>query len=237
MSNEFDQLLFLISTDCLANELFSGVPQRDVAALQKAARHALRDIVAGGNSYYLYADLSPARVLKTQRAFIAEAQALQGSLGILHKIGLLHDAMRGVTVEISTACTAVGCAAVRMYWLDTDHLKIPIPDQLVDLIAMIEPLGVVGTFQGMDLEGVWLNSLSCWDQQAMTLLEGIAPYDAFQAVTYFSEQFCFLTTWKKALGEARFSILKDFIQAEAHATLDLHTPAAAREIDRVMLAI
>lgn len=236
MSSEFDELLFLISTDCLANELFSGALPRDVAAIQKSARDALRNIVAGGDNYYRYADLSPARVLETQRAFIAEVQALQGSFGILQKIDLLHDAMRGITDEISTACTAVGCAAVRMYWLDTEHLKNPIADQLMDLIAMIEPLGVAGT-QSIYLEDIWLNSPSCWDQQAMSLREGIAPYSAFQAVTYFSKQFSFLTTWKKALGEAQFSILRDFIQAEAHAMLDLYTPAAAREIDRVMLAI
>lgn len=239
MAAHFDKILFLISTDCFIDQLFGDFAPQDVEKVKKAAREAVPEMVDGGDNYFMCADYSPERVEKTKKAFFAKLRAHQVGNGIQQKIHLFYETLLGITDQLRTASYAIGSVAARLYWLNTDRFKTPITDELLDLIALVEPLGLDRESDGFEWEDIWLNSPSKWDQFVMSLMDGVdeVPYLTFKDVTRFSSKFNFLSAWKKHLGEDRFSLIRQYILTEAHAELDPINPDAAREIDRIMSAI
>ncbi len=239
MAALFDDILFLISTDCFTNELFGEFSQSNVEKVKQAARHAVPDMIHGGDNYYMCGDFSPERQQKTQRDFFAKLQAQQVGAGIQQRIHLFYETLQGITDQSRTASNVIGSVAARLYWLHTDNFNTPITDEILDLVAMVEPLGLHRESHGFDWGDIWLNSPSKWDQYVMSLMDGIdeIPYLTFTDITKFSSQFDFLSAWKKHLGEERFAVIKNFILTEAHAELDQINPDAAKEIDRIMSAI
>jgi len=232
----FDKILFLISTDCFTDQLFGEFSPQDVESVKQAARDAVPDMVRGGDNYFMCADFSPERVEKTRLDFFANLLAQQVGVPIQRKIGLFHEALQGITDQLRTASNVIGSVAARLYWLDIDHFKTPITDELVDLIAMVAPLGLDRESHGFEWEDIWLSSPSEWDRFLMSLMDGIdeVPYLTFVDVMKFSSRLDFLYAWKKYLGEPRFSGIRHYIQAEAHAELDAINPVAAKEIDQIM---
>lgn len=239
MAAIFDDVLFLIGTDCFTNELFGEFSSIDIEKVKQAARDTVPEMVHGGDNYYMCADFTPERVQKTQRDFFAKLQTQQVGPGIQEKIYLFYETLVGISDQLSSACHAIASVSARLYWLDTDRFKTPITEELLDLIAMVEPLGLARESHGYEWEDIWLNSPSAWDQYVMSLMDGIkeVPYLKFKKITKFSSQFDFLSVWKKHLGEEHFICIKNFILAEAHAELDQINPTAAGEIDRIMSVI
>lgn len=235
----FDDIIFLISTDCFTDQLFGEFPPQDVEKVKQAARDAVPEMVDGGDNYFMCADFSPARIQKTQRDFFAKLQAQQVGIGIQQKIHLFHESLLGITDQLRAASHVIGCVAADLYWLNTDRFKTPITDELIDLIALVEPLGLYRESHGFEWKDIWLNSPSTWDQFVMSLMDGIdeVPYLKFKDITRFSSQFDFLCAWKKHLGEDRFSVIRHYILTEAHAELGSIKPDVAKEIDRIMSAI
>jgi hypothetical protein len=239
MTAHFDKILFLIGTDCFVDQLFGEFPVQDVEKVKQAARDAVPEMVHGGDNYFMCADFSPVRIQKTQRDFFAKLQTQQVGAGIQQKIHLFYEALQGITDQLRTASHVIASVAARLYWLETDRFKTPITDELLGLIAMVEPLGLDRESHGFEWEDTWLNSPSKWDQFVMSLMDGIdeVPYLTFADITKFSSQFDFLWAWKRHLGEDRFSLIRHYILTEAHAELDSINPDAAKEIDRIMSAI
>lgn len=239
MAANFDKIIFLISTDCFTDKLFGEFSSQDVEKVKRVAREAVPEMVRGGDNYFMCADFSPARVEKTQRDFFIKLREQQVGTPIQQKIHIFYEVLQGITDQLSTASYVIASIAAGMYWLDFDRLHTPITDDLLDLITMIEPLGLNRESQGFEWEDIWLNSPSKWDQYIMSLMDGVdeVPYLTFSGITKFSSQFDFLCIWKRHLGEDRFSVIRHYIMKEAHAELDSINPNAAKEIDQIMLAI
>ncbi|WP_339533357.1 hypothetical protein [Pseudomonas mucidolens] len=235
----FDDILFLISTDCFASELFFEFTPQDVEIVKMAAREAIPKIVHGGDNYYLCADFSPERVNNTRKVFFKSIQDHQVPKEVMQKVSLFYETLAGVSDEISSATNTIGSVATRMYWLDTDNFKNPITVEILNIISTIEPLGLNRESHGFEWEEAWLNSESAWDRYIMSLMDEIveAPYLTFIKIEKFSTQLDYLRIWKKNLDEESFSTIKKFIQIEAYAELETCNAAAAREIDRIMLSI
>jgi len=235
----FDDILFLISTDCFTSELFFEFAPQDVEIVKMAAREAIPEIVHGGNNYYLCADFSPERINNTRDVFFKRIQDHRVPKEITHKINIFYETLAGISDEISSATNAIGSVATRMYWLDTDNFKNSITVEILDIISIIEPLGLNRESHGFEWEDAWLNSESAWDRYIMSLMDEIieAPYLTFIKIEKFSTQLDYLRLWKKNLDEESFSTIKKFIQIEAHAELESFNSAAAREVDRIMKSI
>ena len=235
----FDDILFVISTDCFAEELFGEFSSEQIECVKQAAREAILEILDGENNYYIYADFSTERKEKTQQEFFAKLRAQGAGEKIQQKILLFYETIKGITGQLSTACQVIISVSARLYWLNTDRFTVPITDEIVDLVAMIEPLGLDRESQGFEWDEIWLNSPSDWDRFLMSIMDGIreVPYLKFLKITKFSSQLNFLQLWKKHLGEERFAVIRNYILTEAHAELDQDNPAAAKEIDRIMMAI
>lgn len=239
MAESFDDIIFVISTDCFTDELLGEFSRQDVEKVKYVARNAIPTIINGGDNYYMCADFSMERMQKTQHDFFSELIAQQVGADIRQKIQLFYDILKGITDQLRTAAYAINSVAARLYWLDTDRFRAPITDELFELITLVEPLGLDRKSHGFEWEDIWLNSPSEWDQFVMSLMDGIdeVPYLTFKDITRFSSQFDFLGNWKTHLGEARFTVIRNYVLAEAHAELDALNPGAAKEVDRIMSSI
>lgn len=238
MTARFDDIIFLISTDFFANELFPDSSLEDIESVKATAREAIPEIIDGGDNYYLCADFSLARAQKTQKNFMSSLQAQKLSPKIITKIIFLYEILLGISEPLTSASNTIISIAAKIYWMHIENLKSPAPEMLIDIIATIEPLGLSQEPSEPDLEDSWLNSPSTWDKYVMSLMDGIdeAPYLTFLKVTKFSTQLNFLSAWKEALEDEQFNVLKNLIITEAHLELDAINADAAREIDPIMLS-
>jgi len=236
MTSRFDNIIFLISTDCFADELFTEYPAATIECVKQAARAAIPHLLDGGDNYYLYADFSPARAEQTRRAFFADLQARHLPSPLQHKIERFYQVLLGLSAEVSSAASIILSVTARLYWLDTDDFNVPVTPALLDTLSIIEPLGLNVESHGYEWEDAWLNSTSDWDRYVMSLMDGIkeVPYLTFVQITAFSPRFDGLRAWKHHLGAARFSEIEHVIRAQAHAELAPINAAAAREIDRLL---
>ena len=239
MTTRVDDIIFLLSTDCFSGELLCGFADPDIETVKTTAREVIPQILQGGDNYYLHADFSPARAAKTRQDFFASLKARLVPPGVQQTIQLFDQTLLGSTDAFITACHVIGSVAARMYWLDSDDFNAPLTLELVNIIADIEPLGLHRQPNEYEWQDVWLNSASCWDRYVMSLMDGIdeVPYLTFSKIKKHTTSFDFLSTWKKHLGEARFSPLQRFIHLQAHAQLDDTNPAAANEIDRILFSL
>jgi hypothetical protein len=239
MAANFDKVIFLISTDFFATELFDEFDLPDIEKLKQTARHAVPEIIRGGGNYFMDADSSPIRQQKTQHDFFAQLQAQKVDMGLQKKIHFFYEILCNPNPGRNAAANVITSVAACLYWLYEDKFKTPITDELIDLIALIEPLGLYKESPGDELSDLWLNSPSKWDQYVMSLMDGIdeVPYLTFDEITKFSSQFDFLIAWKKLLGEEKFSVIRDFIIIESHFQLDDSNPESAKQIDKIMSAI
>lgn len=236
MTSRFDNIIFLISTDCFAGELFAEYPAATIECVKQTARDAIPHLLDGGDNYYRYADFSPARAEQTRRDFFADLQARHVPPHLQNKIEWFYQLLLGISAEVSSAASVILSVAARLYWLDTDDFKVPVTPALLDTLSIIEPLGLNVESRGYEWEDAWLNATSSWDRYVMSLMDGIkeVPYLTFVQITGFSTQLDCLRAWKLHLGAARFSEIEHVIKLQAHAELDLINPAAAHEIDRLL---
>lgn len=239
MAAHFDKILFLISTDCFTDQLFGEFGSEDIEKVKQAARNAVRGMINGGDNYFMCADYSADRIQKTQTDFFAELISKQVGLSIQQKIVLFHEALSGISEELRTAGNTIKLISARLYWLDANLLTLPITDELLNIMADVEPIGLQIESRGFEWEDVWLNSPSKWDQYVMSLMDGIdeIPYLTFLDVMKFSSQFGFLYDWKRKLGEHRFSLIREFLRAEASAELGSVNGDAVKEVGRILTAL
>lgn len=52
----FDDIIFVLSTDCFGAELLNGCPDHEIKTVQAMAREKVPETVNGGNNYYMCAD-------------------------------------------------------------------------------------------------------------------------------------------------------------------------------------
>ncbi len=126
-----------------------------------------------------------------------------------------------------------------LFWLESDALCNPVTAQLVDAIAVIEPLGLQRESTCVDWHEAWIHTQSVQDRYIASLMDGIddAPVYVFNDLQAFTARFDFLSRWRACLGETRFEPIRKFISDEAHLRLDDHDDAAAGHIDQILTAI
>jgi hypothetical protein len=235
MTKSFGDLIFLISTDFFASELFGEFTPEDIDEFKKITREFVKKTVFGYDNYYLSKGFS----LAQKNDFFLKLQEKKFGVCIEKKIHLFYEILCNPNPGRNAAANVITSVAACLYWLYEDKFKTPITEELIDLIALIEPLGLYRESPGHELSDLWLNSPSKWDQYVMSLMDGIdeVPYLTFDEITKFSSQFDFLIAWKKLLGEEKFSVIRDFIIIESHFQLDDSNPESAKQIDKIMSAI
>ena len=233
MTANFDDIIFLLSTDCFCSEILATSSESESLKIRRIAREAISKIINDGDNYYLCADFSSHRIQKTENDFFEAAEKSIISKQTLNKIHTFHEILKSSSDEASTASYVISSVATRLYWLSTEELSTPINLHLVELISEIEPLGLDIEHNGYEWEHIWLESNSEWDTYIMSLMDGIdeAPYLTFLKIKKKTAQLDFIRRWSSHLGNEKFSHIRDFIRTEAHHELDIINKAAAEEID------
>lgn len=239
MKNEFDKLIFLISTDCFAPIIFDGFSEDCIGAVKLAARSVIPKMIDGGDNYFLCADFSPARLKATKNEFLKELKESNSGEAIFHKIHFLHKTLEENARDRVKAAEVILSVLARIYWLNDDQLKIPLTEEIIDLIAEIEPIGLDVARRIDEWEDKWLNSSSKWDQYVMSLMDDIpdVPYLTYLSIARFSSQFDFLREWKRSLGNSKFAVLKNYVLTEAHAEIDDLDALSGAELDNILAGI
>jgi hypothetical protein len=237
MIANFDQVLFLISTDFFCPILFDEFLPKDIEAVKKIAREEILSILNGSDNYYMCADFSSRRREKTTHNFFAKSQVQGVAPSIQRKINSFNDALVEISTTVNTAMHEISHIASGLYWLQTEEFITPIPDEILDCVAMVESIGLSGDqCEYVDWEDLWLKSPSDWDKFLMSIMDGIpeTPSTTFYELTKLPSQLDFLHLWKARLGENRFAVLKEYIRIEAHAQLEEINPDSASEIAGIL---
>jgi hypothetical protein len=117
MAADFDKVIFLISTDFFATELFGEFDLPEIEKMKAAARSAVSEMIRGAENYYIYADFSPARQQKTQHDFYAQLQAQKVDMGLQKKIYLFDEILCNPNPERNAAANVITSVAACLYWL------------------------------------------------------------------------------------------------------------------------
>jgi hypothetical protein len=236
MTANFDDIIFLLSTDCFCSEILATNLEREAVEIRKIARKSVSNIINGGDNYYLCADFSIHRTQKTESNFFEAAKKSNISEQTLKKIHSLHEILKSSTDEVLTASYVIGSIASRLYWLSTEEFSTPITLELLGLIAEIEPLGLDTEHNEYEWENIWLASKSEWDIYIMSLMDGIdeAPYLTFLKLRQNLARLDFIRKWRTHLGHEKLSHIRNFITTEAHHELDDLNAAAAEEIETLI---
>jgi len=241
MAVHFDEVLFVISIDCFTEYIFSGFSLEDVQEVKAAAREEILTILNGGNNYYMRANFSEERKNRSRQEFFTKLKNRNVSSALQEQIRFFEEILDGISDDLITAISEITSVASRFNWLNTDKLTTPITDELLELSAQVEHLGFSSTESTLDwsqIEEIWFNSTSEWDQflSQEEMFDGItdAPCSMLNKILNFSSQLDFLYRWKEYLGEERYALIRRFIIAESHLEIDSVNPGAAKEIDRIM---
>ncbi|MFK0310266.1 hypothetical protein ACIQUF_03395 [Pseudomonas sp. NPDC090233] len=208
---------------------------KEIEEIKKIARNKIPEIIDRGDNYFMCADFSVERITKTRDSFMSEvASSVSGRS--LATIKTLHESLINNPENFNNAASTITSIASRLYWLSEESLRTPITEELMELISIIEPLGLETESHGFEWEQKWLDSESRWDQYIMSLMDGIdeTPYLAFITITQMPYSLSYLKAWQLHLGIEKFSIISKFISTEAHYQLDVLNPEAALEIDRIL---
>ncbi|MBK5000260.1 hypothetical protein IAE37_002536 [Pseudomonas sp. S31] len=232
----FDDIIFLLSTDCFCGEILANTSDSDCLEIKKIARRTIPTIINGGNNYYIFANFSSHRIQETENNFLQAIKESSVSKQTLKTIVNLRETLKGSTDDLNTASYVINSIASRLYWLAIDDFNTPVTLELVELIAEIEHLGLDVEHPQLSWQDVWLESKSEWDLYIMSLMDGIdeAPYLTFLKLKENLFHLDFLRKWSAHLGHKKFSHIKKFIQTEAHHELDNANAAAAAKIDALI---
>ncbi|QDQ27030.1 hypothetical protein FNU76_12030 [Chitinimonas arctica] len=241
MQKQFDRLLILISTDSLAKLTFPDCPEEDIEKVKKAARAEIMKLLDGGENYYLSSDFTDQRRQNTYKDFFSGLVKLGASAKIQEKIRIYSETLEGITDSLSTASYTLGSASALLYWLHTDDCATPITDELVDLVAQIEHIGLeidTPTITAFEHDEIWFDNPTEWDRFVQRILDEVpdAPCYTFNEAMSFSSKLSYLGKWKEYLGEEHYAPIRNWIISEAHARLDEINPDAAKEIDKLIHA-
>ncbi|OCK48483.1 hypothetical protein BA766_00355 [Stenotrophomonas maltophilia] len=239
MAIPVDQVVFLLAADCFREALFPTFPESDVEAARLAAQRMLDETLNGGDNYYLCASFSEARIGSTHDALFDDLRSRGASVRLQNHVGLLIQALPAPKGAMLRACDTITSIASYLFWLESDALCNPVTTELVDAIAVIEPLGLQREPPCVDWHAAWTHSESEQDRYIASLMDGIddAPVYMFNDVQAFTIRFDFLSLWRAQLGETRFEPIRKFIAAEAHLRLDDRDGDAAGHIDQILAAI
>lgn len=241
MNTNFDKVLFLISTDCFESLILKGFSQKDINIVKQAARNEIGDILGGGNNYFLEADYSESRIIKTKINFFDSVRKQGGLSSILQKIEYFEEVLNGITTELDIATHVIYSVAARLHWFHIDDLIISIPDDLMDILEKMESIDLElgdSVFEWNEIKRIWFDSTSEWD----CYLRQDEMFDGTPDVlcTYlfevlnFTSRLNFLYTWKDALVDTQYSKVVTYISDEAHAELNNTNPDAAELIDKIL---
>lgn len=216
-------LIIIISADYFSDYLFPNEKQSDIKAVQQIARNEMLVILNGGDNFYMDTDFSKSAINKITSHFCETLKKLNISNSIINRVRLYYEIIDESTVSdaFETACTEILITAARLYWLETELLDIPVSDELLDIVSMIEPYGIDVEDCFYD-EDEWLLSTSDWDKYLMSLMDGIdeAPFTIFRSMKTFHSQFDFINMWLSHLNDKQGIILKNYIFNEAKCQLD-----------------
>lgn len=230
MSASFDDIIFLLSTDCFCSEILTPITESESLKIREAARAIIPQIINEGDNYYMCADFSNHRIRKTESIFFEAAKNSAIPDQTIQKIHALHEILKGNSNEKNTASYVISSIASRLYWLATDTFSTPVTQGLLELISEVEPLGLDTEHYSHEWREAWLESKSGWDKYIMSLMDGVdeAPYLTFTKLNSKESNFGFLHKWNCHLGREKFSLIRSFIINEAHHELDeTNAPAAA----------
>lgn len=236
MAKTFDELIFLLSTDCLAADVLESSDKVELNSIKEIARHSVKTIMNGEKNYYLYADFSFHRQRSTQEVFFKMAREKNIPEATLKKLTEYIEILEGITDSLSTALHTISSIASHLYWLTTDEIDSTITNETLEIIAEIESIGLERKSHVYDWEDAWSETASEWDNYIKSLMDGIddAPYLTFMKIKNFSSRLDFLNVWKAHLGEEKFLTIKNLIRAEGHLKLDEINPPAAAELDKIL---
>lgn len=239
MAVPIDQIVFLLGADCFRPALLSTFPRSDAEAARLAALRILNEVVNGGDNYYMCASFSEARIGSTRDSLIDDLRSRGASVRLQDRVGLWIRALPAPSGAMIRACDMITSVASYLFWLESDALFNPITIQLVDAIAVIEPLGLQREPTCVDWHEAWADTESAQDRYIASLMDGIddAPVYVFNDLDAFTARFDFLSRWRACLGETRFEPMRKFISDEAHLRLAHHDDAAAGHIDQILRAI
>lgn len=235
MTTSFDDILFLLSTDCFCAEVMENIPKEEIQEIKKLARKAIPEVVRGGDNYYMCADFSPVRMKNTQDQFLADI-IKKISKQTAEKVKSIYDSLDNTPEDLSSASYTISSIASRLYWLADEHFGSPITAELLEVLSEIEPLGLESELHGFEWKQLWLDSNSDWDRYVMSLMDGIddMPYLTFSTIKKAHLRLSHLSTWKAHLTKQKFAIISTFISTEAHRELDALNPSAASKIDMII---
>ncbi|MBA0099303.1 hypothetical protein WH218_09545 [Stenotrophomonas indicatrix] len=239
MTIPVDQIIFLLASDCFKETLLPTFPQQDVEEVTAIARALLDDMLDGGSNYYMCVSFNEARRERTQGALFQSLQSRGVGTNLQRRIALMIQATPAPNGAMINACDAIASIAGRLFWLEFDALHAPLTLELLDALAVVEPLGLQRELPCIDWGAAWLNSGSTWDSYIRSMMDGIddAPVYVFQDVLAFTVRFDFLSLWKRHLGEERFAQIRSFIETEANLMLNDLCPDTTACIDLILAAI
>lgn len=240
MKNIFDDVIFLISTDCFADELLGELSKRNIDIMKKIAREAVFEIIRGGDNYYLCADFSENRVKNTEIYFFARMKEENMAPAIKRKIEFFYNTLKDIQhikTSIKLAGEIIGSIVENIDWINFSNSKISTPDTLIEAAKIASSLEPNRDVDFLKWKKTWLKSQSKWDKFLMSVMDEVpeVPYLKFRKIKELQSHFDFLYKWKKHLNENHCDAIRKYILDKAHLKLLNETDLrVATEVERIM---
>lgn len=227
----FDHILFIASTDCFGEKLFSERSAAEWVEIKRITREQTLALMGDNSDYYYDSDFSQERINKTKNALFQRLSALMEGNSILGKFSELDSiSNKQISTKRPHPLRLIKDVSSQLYWLNTNDFQVKVCDALLDAAIQAQSLGLpldAETYLDWhEIHALWEQASSDWDCFIKSITRDVPDglCAIFNDLHNSPLSLRHLYSWKKGLPTVQFLTLMRAIEDEAFLQMDKTNP-------------